>query len=179
MSFTHISAFYFLKILLIYGLVFLFSSVQAETSQIFITPSETSDLHISVMAPQTVIQGKKIRYNIAIKNAGPDKAKAIHANMQLPENTLLVLSSSGCEDSIGQLNCKLGSLESGATRHLAVILKASQTVTTLKFSTRVSSNSADPKPENNHANNKVTVQADMPVQPYYMHYTPVVMNHYF
>ncbi len=135
-----------------------------------------ADLKVETQTAPTVTQGGQLRFDIRIRNTGPNTAEDLRLHIDLPDTALFIVSSSPCDDAPGVLDCKLGTLKNGKTRHFTLVLQAPETVTTLELKTHVSSALPDPRPHNNQASSRIMVQADMPEQPLYLHYTPVVLN---
>ncbi|MGV6859414.1 MAG: COG1470 family protein [bacterium] len=143
------------------------------------SPYARADLKVEVNSPQSVTQGSQLRFDVEIRNTGPDAAENLEVSIEIPDSTLFVLSTSPCDDAPGLLKCPLGVLKNGKKRSFSLLLQVPDKIAALELKTRVMSALPDPEPRNNLARSRIMVQADMPEQPPYLHYTPVVMNELF
>src|SRR5207249_623445 len=82
---------------------------------------------VGTASPNPVAPGAKVTYTLTVTNHGPDAASAITLQDMLPAGAGFVSVDStqgACTRSEATLTCKLGSLASGATAKLTVIVQA-------------------------------------------------------
>lgn len=81
-----------------------------------------SDLSISLPAiSSNVLQGDQINLEFSITNAGPSSATGIVLTGNLPDGVRLI-SPTGCTISNGEIQCQVGSLASGESRTIILVL---------------------------------------------------------
>src|SRR5205823_1189116 len=123
-------------------------------------PPPSADLSISIVAsPSTVMAGDTLTYTITVTNNGPDAASALSLRDVLPDPANFVsatLSQGTFDQSEGIMICLLGSLPSGASATLVIVV-APSAAGTVSDSAEVSASEADPFPANNSASETTTV----------------------
>ena len=117
----------------------------------------TADVAVTKTAPATAIDGTNISYAIKVTNSGPGAADGVTLTDALPAHTSFqsATSSAGsCAVATGTLTCNLGSINSGATVNVALVVKLDMTTasgTVVSNTATTSATTTDPNPANNSA----------------------------
>jgi uncharacterized repeat protein (TIGR01451 family) len=111
----------------------------------------SADLSISNAGmPDIVLIGQTVTYTLSVTNSGPDTAEDIIVTDTLPAGVTFVSASPGCSNASGTVTCSLGSLASGASDSITIVVTAN-TVGVLTNSAVVDASTFDPVPDNNSA----------------------------
>lgn len=107
--------------------------------------------------------GGRLRYNLTVRNLGPDTATGVMVTDQLPGGVTFVSAGSrqgACTEAGGVVTCNLGSLPAGgrASRASATIQVRPTAAGVITNSADATANEADPNPANNHDSETTTVQ---------------------
>ena len=125
------------------------------------TSATVADLRVvktDVVDP--VYAGANVTYNVAVTNNGPSSAAAVNLTDTLPAGTTFVSATPGtgtCSGT-GPVSCSLGTIASGATVNVSVVVKTSS-AGTITNSATATSTTPDPYPENNTDTEDTTVLA--------------------
>ncbi len=123
-----------------------------------------ADLQLSASAaPEPVVVGSNLVYSITISNAGPDAANGVVISNQLPAGVGFVSATGGVTPTNGLLLLNLGSIASGATNAVQVILRPTS-AGDLTNLFQVFADETDPMPSNNVAAVVNTVANPAPIQ---------------
>jgi uncharacterized repeat protein (TIGR01451 family) len=111
-------------------------------------------------SPDPVVVNNNLTYTITATNTGPDVATGVAINDPLPAGVSFVSAtpSQGTCSGTSTVNCGLGSLASGASATVQIVVTAN-TVTTLSNTATVSGIQPDPNGANNSATATTTVLA--------------------
>ena len=131
--------------------------------------AEEADVSITKTAtPETVIAGNRATYTLTVSNDGPNAASGVRAVDTLPAGVSYVSSNpttGSCSLSDSTLTCGLGTIASGATATVTVVVRvpADSDATSLTNVARVTSTTSDPNQTNNNssATSAVVRQADL------------------
>jgi uncharacterized repeat protein (TIGR01451 family) len=112
----------------------------------------------STNKPQ-VKSGSNLNYTMTVTNAGPNMASAVVMTDPLPNGTGFISatpSQGTCttpqKNASGTVSCTLGSLASGASATVTIVVKVNVPGgSTLRNTASVSANTTDPNPNNNAA----------------------------
>lgn len=107
----------------------------------------------STASPQT---GGDITYSISVTNNGPSPASGVVLTDTLPPGAVFVSASDGCNQSGAVVTCALGTLASGATTTVQIVVYSLSTGD-LTNSVSVTSPTSDPASSNNGATSTVIV----------------------
>ena len=128
-----------------------------------------ADLNVSMSAsPSTVLLGGNVTYTLTVGNAGPQAATGVVLTDVLPGGVAvasIVASQGTTSQSGGTITVSLGTLASGASATITIVVTPSAAAT-ITNSAGVTSDVADPTPANNTASKDVTVvtpQSDLSV----------------
>jgi len=120
--------------------------------------AQTADLAVNVSVPNP----SDTTYVADVTNNGPNPASAVALAVTLPGGVIpiSVTPSPACVFSFdgGTVNCSLGSLASGATTSVDIVLYAITTGTKTATAT-VSASEADPNPSDNTSSGSSTINA--------------------
>lgn len=124
----------------------------------FLVP-QTADLSLTKTATPLVRPGTTISYTLTVTNAGPGSAASVVLSDSLPANVTYVSSTPSATVSGQALTWNLGTLANGGTQTITVQVTAPDTATldstpaarTQTNSASVTSDTADPSPNNNIA----------------------------
>jgi len=128
--------------------------------------TRSADLSVTKVGnPSPVLSGNNLTYTISIHNAGPDPA--INARMldTVPVGTTFqsVTPSTGCStpavNTAGAIDCALGTLASGATVTLFLVVKVTAVSGSVSNTVAVRTITPDPNPANDAATANTTVTA--------------------
>lgn len=119
----------------------------------------SADLAVSIAAsPNPVKTGTKVTYTITILNAGPSTAKSILINDSLSSQSTFVsatISQGFCVTPVkgasGVVSCSLGSLASGASQPIQVMVTVIAKKNSITTTVSVSAATTDPNLANNSA----------------------------
>lgn len=117
------------------------------------TVNPSADLAVSMTdSPDPVKIGAKLTYNITVTNSGPSNASDVTLTDTLPANTIFVsvTESQGSCSGTSTVTCNLGSIASGASANVEIVIRPKSTGT-ISNSASVSSSVADPNSTNNSA----------------------------
>jgi uncharacterized repeat protein (TIGR01451 family) len=131
------------------------------------TSSPSADISVSMAdSPDPVTVGSDLTYTVTVQNAGPSSASGVSVADSIPGGTSYVSASASQGSCSGSatVNCSLGSLASGGTATVTLVVRPSS-AGTLSNSASVSSSTADPTSGNNQASSSTTVNATSPPPP--------------
>jgi uncharacterized repeat protein (TIGR01451 family) len=122
-----------------------------------VTPS--ADLALTLAAnPQSVVVGSNITFSIAVTNRGPSAATGVTISGTLPGALVTNILSQGTFNiNGGTFSATIGSLPSGASANLTIVITAPQAPQTVTMSASVSGSEGDPNLTNNTASASVSV----------------------
>ena len=113
-----------------------------------------ADLGITMTdSPDPQVVGGNVTYSIGVNNTGPDTAGVVTVTDTLPASVTFVSASASqgaCTQSAGTVTCNLGTLSSGASATITIVVTA-PAAGTLNNTARVSSAAVDANAENNSA----------------------------
>ncbi|MBL8115049.1 MAG: DUF11 domain-containing protein [Acidobacteria bacterium] len=115
--------------------------------------TRTADLAITKASdPATVAVGREIRYDITVRNAGPDAAPSVTVTDVLPGGVTFVsaVAFPGTCEGTGPVICRIGELANGATARVTIVVTATRAGTLTNEAT-VSAGASDPNPGNSQA----------------------------
>ncbi|HEY3129262.1 MAG TPA: hypothetical protein VGL91_07375 [Acidobacteriota bacterium] len=119
-----------------------------------------ADLSISKAAtPEPVTVGNKLTYSIAVANNGPSGATGVVVTDALPGGATFGSATStqgNCTQASGTVTCSIGTLASGASATVTIVVTPSSTGT-ISNTAVVKGNENDPSPNNNSATARSTV----------------------
>jgi uncharacterized repeat protein (TIGR01451 family) len=130
----------------------------------FFSTGGVADLQLTMTSsPKHVApQGDRVTYSIMVQNQGPGTATGVVVgdSWSKRETTFnAVLSSPECQGAGQQAICKLGTLDSGTTAFLTIVLNVnSLTLDPLIDVAFVSSRQKDPTPKDNHAVSRTEIR---------------------
>jgi len=136
------------------------NAVHPGDGQVIITYAQATDLGVSIGAsPNPVKTRNKLTYTITVKNFGAFDAQGVAVTDVLPSATQFVtasVSQGSCQTpavgATGTVNCSLGSLGSGATATIQLVVKITAPGgSTLSNTASVSSATPDPNASNDSA----------------------------
>ncbi len=119
-----------------------------------------ADLSVVVSdAPDPVTAGGQITYTVTVTNGGPDTSDNVVADLALPVEATLV-SATPSSGSCTGTNCSLGSLASGGSASVVVVVDVAEDASgTIQATATVTSSTDDPDTGNNSATASTTVNA--------------------
>jgi len=129
----------------------------------FTLTQPTADLAISQTARTQVRQGSNITYSITVNNGGPDAANLVKVVDTVPTGSTHISSSASqgaCALAAGVVTCDLGTLVSGASATVTIVVRADATGS-INNTASVSSAAVD----SNAANNSATASTASYTQP--------------
>jgi uncharacterized repeat protein (TIGR01451 family) len=133
------------------------NSASASTT---VNPVISADLAVTMSdSPDPVKKGAKLTYNITVRNNGPQAASGVVLTDSLPANIIFVQASTtkGSCQGTSTVTCSLGSLASGASANVKIVIKPIS-AGTISNSASVASSVADPNGANNSATATTTVK---------------------
>jgi uncharacterized repeat protein (TIGR01451 family) len=129
-----------------------------------------SDLSLTKSdSPDPVIEGNQLTFAIEVRNDGPDPATNVTVADDLASSDFDLVSTTpsqgNCTTEGGQkVSCDLGTLSSGATATVTIVVTAKKPGTVTNTAS-VTSEVADPQPANNTATSTTLVQSAPPNNP--------------
>ncbi|QOJ14679.1 MAG: DUF11 domain-containing protein [Planctomycetia bacterium] len=120
-----------------------------------------TDLSVSASAaPDPVTLGGNVTYSITVANAGPSTATSVELTDTLPTGAVLVSvsASQGSCSGTGTVACALGTIASGSSATVTIVIAPSQ-VGTAVLTASVQGAERDPNTGNNSTTISTTVQA--------------------
>jgi uncharacterized repeat protein (TIGR01451 family) len=127
----------------------------------------SADMTLSMAdSPDPVTVGSDLTYTLTARNAGPSSAADVSVSDSIPSGASLVSASASQGSCSGSatVTCPLGSLASGASATVTIVVRPGSAAT-LSNSASVSSSTADPTSGNNQASASTTVNATTPPPP--------------
>lgn len=127
--------------------------------QITVTaPADQSDVTItkSGPVPSIVATNTNIGYTIVVRNAGPASAAGVTVTDILPAGTSFVSATSPCSSSIGTVTCSLGTMASGGSTTIALVINSPSSTGSFDNTATVVSTTPDPNTANNRSTYTVT-----------------------
>ncbi|MFL5885040.1 MAG: choice-of-anchor Q domain-containing protein [Thermoleophilaceae bacterium] len=118
-----------------------------------------ADLAITKSGPAQVTTGGSISYTLHVTNNGPDKLLAVHVHDALPGGTTFVSASPSQGTCNGGVDCDLGSIASGGSATITVVVTAPGGATTLTNTATVSGAPTEVDGSNNSASVQTQVVA--------------------
>src|SRR6185503_19567577 len=128
-----------------------------ENALVHMVAPRSADLSIQVAAPATAPPGAATRIALAVRNAGPDRARGAVARVTLPPAARFIAASgAGAKEAAieGQVvTFPLGTMAAGTDLELALLVQLDRAAAgaELQFTASVASADADPAPESNIA----------------------------
>ena len=118
-----------------------------------------ADLSVTVQAaPDPVEVGGLLTYTLQVTNHGPEAAEAVVLTDTLPAGAVFVSASQGCVSGAQGVVCSLGTLASGDSATLVLVVQAPQSPGIISNQVSVTSDMDDPQPGNNQASVETTVK---------------------
>jgi uncharacterized repeat protein (TIGR01451 family) len=114
-------------------------------------------------APDPVGVGQRLAYTITVSNAGPDAASGVTVTDAIPGVLVSATPSQGSCSGTTTVSCSLGSIASGGSATVVIVLTAPNSAQTLTNRASVSAGTFDPNSANNSATATTTVSADADV----------------
>ncbi|MDO5728377.1 MAG: DUF11 domain-containing protein [Actinomycetaceae bacterium] len=126
----------------------------------------SADVSITKSAPDTVIAGDTITWNLVVNNAGPSVARTVEVTDVLPANVIFDgVTGAECTEADGQLSCALGDLDPNAPVTIAVTgtVDSDAAAGPLDNTASVTTTTADPDEGNNTSGSRteITQSADV------------------
>lgn len=141
------------------------STTPTPSSSPSVSPTPTTlsgaDVSVTISAPTTVEKGSLLNYSVTVKNIGSDLAAQVKAVVPIPTGLAFheASSSSACSNVGTNVECSLGTLNSGQLTPLAVVLTVGETATcnaNISTIATVSTASTDTDTANNVATSNET-----------------------
>lgn len=114
----------------------------------------SADLSLTKTAsPDPAVAGSPLTYTLTVSNAGPSAARGVVVTDSLPADVTFTSSPDGCTAAGAEVTCAVGTLASGATRTLRVIVDVDPDAEGRTFtnSAVVDATTPDPATDNNTA----------------------------
>ncbi len=122
---------------------------------------QSADVSITKTAdPAQTTVGSNVEYTIVVTNNGPGEATDVVVTDELPPGTTLVSSSAGCTGTT-TVTCTVGTLASGASATIELVVTMPSTPGPVSNTATVESSSTDPTLGNNSST--AVVGAQLPV----------------
>ena len=117
-------------------------------------------------SPDPVLAGATLTYTLAVTNNGPADAPNVVLTDTLPANVTVSLIQGNCSPASGTVTCALGTIVSGASSTVAIIVTPSGAAggTIITNTASVSSGLTDPISSNNSVSQSTTVNAQADLQ---------------
>lgn len=124
-----------------------------------------ADLSITKTAPNAVVVGSNVTYTLTVTNNGSSTATGVVVTDQLPQGVTYVSATPllNCSQANGTVTCNLGSLVSGASSTISIVVLPT-TTGALTNTANVAGNEFDPITTNNSATVTTSINADNPSQ---------------
>ena len=141
----------------------IFDPIENNTAKVeTLVTNKQADLGVSFTAVPATFLGKTITYSTTVTNNGPHQATGVIFTQELPTSVTLVSvpeSSQGdqCVETDNVITCALGSINSGATATINVVVTP-QSLGKLSSIASVNSSSFDPVQENNRVSLETEVK---------------------
>src|SRR6266516_1252015 len=92
-------------------------------------PPPRADVRVSISAPGSVRVNNQLTVTATVTNAGPDTATGVALHAQVPGGATLSSASSsrGSCSTSGSITCPIGTLNSGGSATVTLVLTANQT----------------------------------------------------
>jgi uncharacterized repeat protein (TIGR01451 family) len=110
-------------------------------------------------APPTVAANTNITYTMVVRNTGPSAAAGVTVTDILPAGTTFVSATSPCSSSLGTVTCSLGTMASGGSTTITLVLTSPNSTGSFDNTATVGSTTPDPNTANNRATYTVTATA--------------------
>jgi uncharacterized delta-60 repeat protein/uncharacterized repeat protein (TIGR01451 family) len=121
-------------------------------------PLDQTDLQVAMTdSPDPVYVNRELTYTVQVSNLGPDHANVVLEN-SLPSGATFIRSSHVCSVNASLLTCDLGTLSSGSSVTVTVVLKPT-VKGTLNNTVSVRSGITDTNATNNSASASTTVRS--------------------
>jgi uncharacterized repeat protein (TIGR01451 family) len=131
-----------------------------------------SDLGISISdTPDPVSAGELITYTLSVNNVGPDGAMGVTVVDTLPGGTTFDHASAGCVEAGGIVTCDVGTLASGASAEITIVVMAPSTGGGITNSATVGGDVIDANTGNNTDSEVTTVTSA-----FYITFLSIVMK---
>jgi uncharacterized repeat protein (TIGR01451 family) len=124
-------------------------------------PPPSADLSVTKTdSPDPAHVGQKLTYTVVVTNNGPDSATAVTLTDTLPKTTgfgTVSTDTGTCTRTKAGVTCNLGTLASGATATVTIVVKPTQKGTITNTVTVTDTSPTDPNTANNTAIDTTTV----------------------
>lgn len=130
----------------------------------FTVAQPLADVSITMTdAPDPVAVGSNLTYSITVNNAGPDSADGVLVTDPLPTGVTFVSATSSqgaCANAAGTVTCTVGTMASGASVNITIVVRPTA-AGTLNNTATVGSGAVD----GDAANNSASVSTVVPARP--------------
>ena len=111
---------------------------------------DESEADLSLRAESRVVSNRLVRYNVSVRNAGPDEARNVRVTSTLTAGGGFDVSTGGCEeDPNGLPTCSLGRVKAGETVSFTIeVVLDGRSGNLLTWGGTVASDALDPNPDN-------------------------------
>jgi len=140
------------------------------TAEATIKVTGSADLAIvKTASPKPVVAGNKLKYTLAVTNAGPSEAKGVKVTDPLPATVTYDSGAAGCSYNAGTktVTCEAASLAVHGEKTFEVEVTVSHEASgTIENTATVTSETPDPDPANNKSTDKTNVvgEADLEIE---------------
>jgi len=137
------------------------------TSEVTVTVETLADLAINKSAAEgTVPSGTDVAYTIVVTNNGPSDARGVVVTDTLPLSVTYSSDTDSCSEVVaGELECNLGTVESGESVSFDIVVTVDPDVTgTIWNTATVHSDEPDPTPSNNEEGEDIMVVSGAYIQ---------------
>jgi len=133
-------------------------SVSASCTIAVTAPADQADVSItkSGPAPPTVATSTNIGYTIVVRNSGPSAAAGVAVTDILPVGTTFVSATSPCSSSVGTVTCVLGTMASGGSTTIALVVTSPSSSGSFDNTATVVSTTPDSNTTNNRSTYTLT-----------------------
>jgi|GEM_PF-1679472 len=124
----------------------------------------SADLSIEIVdSADPVSPGDPLSYTLTVRNAGPQAAQNALLSQLLPDAVSFV-SSNGCDEDPGAMSrCSLGDIPAGGERRISIAVTVDEAASAeLRLAAEVTSDSADPQPQDNRASQATQLRIEPP-----------------
>src|SRR5262249_61677494 len=118
----------------------------------------TAALAITKPAPAPVTTGQQSPSLLAAQTGGPSDATGVAVTDTLPMGVAFVSASTGCTNGSGTVTCTVGSLASGASSSITIVVTAPATTGAITNTATVAGQPSDPNAANNTASATTQVE---------------------